>query len=239
MYAKFPRGVILISTHRPPGRRAYSCAHEIGHHVFGHGTQVDEYLENAEHPERTLPEEWLVNCFAGFLLMPLPAIIHAFKRRAWSPATCTPLQAQIVAGNLGVGYGALLAQMSRTFNLFASDRYEQLRRTTPKEIRQQLLGRTDSPHLLIVDRRWNSKVAADAEVGDTIVLPMDAHVEGNVIKKMCDCEQGDLMIAVRPGIARVEIVSEDFATFIRVSRRAYTGRNMFRFLEDPDGNDLP
>jgi Zn-dependent peptidase ImmA (M78 family) len=43
-YACMPRPVILVSTWRPPGRKAYNCAHELGHHFYGHGMRVDELL---------------------------------------------------------------------------------------------------------------------------------------------------------------------------------------------------
>ena len=36
---------ILISSHRTPGRQALTCAHEFGHHAFGHGTRWDLYVE--------------------------------------------------------------------------------------------------------------------------------------------------------------------------------------------------
>src|SRR5271170_232998 len=54
MEGMYQRGVpprIHLSAHRPLARRAYNCAHELGHHVFGHGTSIDELREDAKaHP---------------------------------------------------------------------------------------------------------------------------------------------------------------------------------------------
>src|SRR5262245_50631313 len=32
--------MILIAADRPPGRQRFSCAHELGHYTFGHGTHL-------------------------------------------------------------------------------------------------------------------------------------------------------------------------------------------------------
>jgi Zn-dependent peptidase ImmA (M78 family) len=37
-YQKGPPSRILLSAQRPLARRAFTCAHEIGHHWFGHGS---------------------------------------------------------------------------------------------------------------------------------------------------------------------------------------------------------
>lgn len=70
MYLKQKIPTILISYHRPPGRQVFNCAHELGHHIFGHGTKVDEYLENQQVRGITDSEEYLADRFASFFLMP-------------------------------------------------------------------------------------------------------------------------------------------------------------------------
>jgi Zn-dependent peptidase ImmA (M78 family) len=39
MYLRQDAPVILIASERPAGRQRFSCAHELGHHAFGDGTQ--------------------------------------------------------------------------------------------------------------------------------------------------------------------------------------------------------
>ena len=50
MYQRGARPRIHLSALRPLARRAYNCAHELGHHVFGHGLSIDELRKDArEH----------------------------------------------------------------------------------------------------------------------------------------------------------------------------------------------
>jgi Zn-dependent peptidase ImmA (M78 family) len=118
MYLKLnQRAEIFISTHRPAGRQASTCGHELGHHVFKHGTQIDEYLDGVAELERFDPQEFLVDCFSGFVLMPKSAVNYAFTIRGWNPQLCTSTQAYIIAGLFGVGYITLLQHMSKTLKL--------------------------------------------------------------------------------------------------------------------------
>ncbi|WFU14462.1 ImmA/IrrE family metallo-endopeptidase [Bradyrhizobium sp. CB3481] len=51
MYQKRISPCIHLSARRPLARRAFNCAHELGHHVFGHGSSIDELRESAKaHP---------------------------------------------------------------------------------------------------------------------------------------------------------------------------------------------
>ena len=42
MYAKEPSPTIIIGSYRPNGRKVFTCAHELGHHYFNHGTKIDQ-----------------------------------------------------------------------------------------------------------------------------------------------------------------------------------------------------
>src|SRR5690242_15432722 len=66
-YFKQPTPRILLSSMRPVPRRAFTCAHEIGHHWFGHGSTIDQLKED-ERSDSSKPEEVLANAFAGALL---------------------------------------------------------------------------------------------------------------------------------------------------------------------------
>src|ERR1017187_220960 len=76
MYAKASR-TILVPALRPQGRQAFTCAHELGHWFFEHGTHIDE-LDDMERERDDHPEERLVNHFASYLLMPPWAVEEAF-----------------------------------------------------------------------------------------------------------------------------------------------------------------
>src|SRR5262245_48455737 len=70
MYRGGERPNILLSALRPLPRRVFTCAHELGHHVFGHGSTIDMLVEEAEQDGVFKPREFLVDTFGGFLLMP-------------------------------------------------------------------------------------------------------------------------------------------------------------------------
>jgi Zn-dependent peptidase ImmA (M78 family) len=82
--------IMLLSSFRPLGRRVFNCGHELGHHLFGHGSTLDELQEEHQATGNSNPKEFLVNAFAGFLLMPPNAVRRAFTDRQWTAAEATP-----------------------------------------------------------------------------------------------------------------------------------------------------
>ena len=51
MYYQAPKPHIILSSLRPLGRRAFTCAHELGHHSYGDGTRIDELVKEREDPQ--------------------------------------------------------------------------------------------------------------------------------------------------------------------------------------------
>ena len=85
MYERGPPSRILLSPYRPLVRRTFNCAHELGHHRFGHGSTIDELTSaSANAPQSELPEEVLANAFAGFVLMPAIAIQRILSSRSFA-----------------------------------------------------------------------------------------------------------------------------------------------------------
>lgn len=227
--------VILIPTHRPPGRQAFTCAHEIGHWYYGHGTGVDEINDLEQYSEKK-PEERLVDIFASYLLMPPWAINEAYARRGWNPSNCTPIQAYTVAGQLGVGYQTLVQHLRYSLRLISSNHAQQLLKTTPKKLRCSLLGSDAARHLLIVDRSW-TKVAIDLQVDELAILPTNVRLEGGSANAIGRHTLGLIIEGCAPGITRVESNDRSWAAYIRVSRKDFTGRSIYRHLEDPDNDE--
>lgn len=62
---------IVLSNLRPFPRRIFTCAHELGHHIFGHGTKVDGLIEEGVTDRTYDSDEELVDGFAGAFLMRL------------------------------------------------------------------------------------------------------------------------------------------------------------------------
>ena len=91
MEGMYQRGIpprIHLSARRPLPRRAYNCAHELGHHVFGHGSSIDELREDAKAQPWEDPKEFLADTFAGFVLMPIIGLRRAFAAGVLTMPRC-------------------------------------------------------------------------------------------------------------------------------------------------------
>jgi Zn-dependent peptidase ImmA (M78 family) len=237
MYSHSETGTILLPSlhHRPPGRLAFSCAHELGHHIFGHGTRVDEYLRKQSRRRVTDPEEWLADCYAGYLLMPRSAVLDCFQRRGLSICNATEIDIYIIAGELGVGYRTLISHLRWSLRLLPSDRARMLARSTPKAIRAELLRECRYRHLTVVDSTWKSKaIAVDLRFGDAAIFPAGTRIDGQSVRISKNTETGVVVEGIQVGRSRAILANDDQAVFIRVSKADYVGRSIFRHLEDPD-----
>lgn len=233
MYCKVATPLILVSSLRPSGRQAFTCAHEIGHHIYKHGTRVDELVDRPIAKSRFDPEEFLADCFAGFFLMPKSAVSRAFATRGWDIRSCTPLQIYTIAGAFGVGYMTLIQHMSSTLNLLPRSRVNELERITPKQIRSAQLGRETREDLVLVDTQWDGR-AIDIQVGDLVQLPADVVGEGMCVSLSEQGKEGLLFRGAVPGVGRFHQPSTGWSASVRVSRRGYVGRSIFRHLEEAD-----
>lgn len=217
---------IIISSLRPRGRRAFTCAHEYGHFIFGHGTHVDELAGNYQ----TLrpPEELMANCFAGFLLMPRHAIITGFKNFGVQPSKCTPIQAYAISCWLGVSYDAFLTHASLAVGVMPNAVAEHLKKISPKEIKAQIARIDVGVDLLIVDQNW--KRAVDLVVGDMATLPAGSITEGSVTELVWESDDVICIRATSRGIGRA--VCDQWAANIRVMPAEYTGLARCRHLPE-------
>ena len=67
-------GQINVCAYRPAGLQRFTAAHELGHHVFKHGSTFDPQLDYAERFASVTVEERLAELFARYLLMPRRAL---------------------------------------------------------------------------------------------------------------------------------------------------------------------
>ena len=63
-----PDPAIIVSSLRPSGRRAFTCAHELGHFQAGDGTTVDELVGGSDKAASDATK-FMADCFAGSLVM--------------------------------------------------------------------------------------------------------------------------------------------------------------------------
>jgi Zn-dependent peptidase ImmA (M78 family) len=230
MYSKSPGPIIIISSERPSGRQSFNCAHELGHHVFNHGGRIDELIDN-KMKNNYCPEEFLANCFAGFLLMPKVAIQYAFRNRGWSLTNPTHTQLYIIADNLGVGYSALITHMQQSLRILNPSLALKLLKVQPKHIKAEILGYTTNSNLVVADESWKSR-AIDIQVGDLVLTRSETINEGECISPVHNSDKGDIFEGVTPGIGRLLNERFKWATFVRVSRKQYVGLGKYRHLKE-------
>ena len=229
MYTSASDPTIIISSLRPPGRRAFTCAHELGHHNRGNGVQIDEFVEQWDKP-RFDPKEFAADCFAGAILMPKMAVSKAFAVRGWSMESCTPEQIYMVSGYFGVGYATLVQHLRSALQVLPDTRAHALLKVSPREAQSLLLGWQTPDTVKVVDAHWTGR-AVDVELGDLIFVRGGAQSEGACIEPSSDVEHGRLFRAARPGIGRLE-AGITWSAFVRVSRRDYVGRALYRHWEE-------
>ena len=241
MEGMYQRGLpprIHLSARRPLPRRAYNCAHELGHHVFGHGSSIDELREDAKAKPWEDPKEFLADTFAGFILMPIIGLRRAFSVRGWTPETATPAQIFVVACEFGVGYSTVVTHLSAGVNLLSYRRAAALRRVTPKALRMGILGAL-TPEPLIVADHHRTGPTLDAEVNTLLLLPPGTEVKRGGLAFGRDLVAGRLFRATKPGIYQAS--AGEWAVFVRVAPiqqsepYGYVGLARYRHLEeDPD-----
>lgn len=230
MYAK-EFGRLFVPVERPPGRKVFTCAHELAHWWFDHGTQIDDLeFDKTDHE---LPQERLANIFAASFLMPKKAITAEFGRRNLVPEECDAFQLYAVASQFGVGYETLIKHLRWSLNLLSHARMGDLCAIPPKEIRRAVLGADLCRSLVVADIFWH-KTAIDLEVGDIAVVPKHARVRGQAVELLGDCSSGQVLRGIAPGIAQSIGDEPEWAAMIRVSRKGFAGRGAYRHLEDPD-----
>jgi hypothetical protein len=231
---RWPR--ILLSPVRPAVRRAFTCAHELGHHVFGHGFTIDELIEDWRERTAASPEEFLAQTFAGFLLLPPLGVRKAFTIRGWSAPQATPGELFTVACSFGVGYTSLVHHLTYSLRMLPRARADSLLRVPLPRVRRELLGSVSPQPLIVVDAAWQLPTL-DVEVGTHILTPPCTQVANDRLAWRADLPNGRLFEATRPGITQVFWIDRDRAIFARISRYQYVGLSKYRHLEDEDEDD--
>lgn len=222
---------IMLSSLRPAGRMAFTCAHELGHHCFNHGTTHDD-LRDEQMEKNFVPEEYIADCFACFLLMPKMAVSHAFYKRGWDAANCSARQLYTVSNWLGVGYTSLAKHMSYSLALLPQELMHELCKVSPKKLKGNILGEEFTGDLIIVDEKWTGR-PVDMQVGDMILAIDQAQFENTAIEPFSIGGKNTFK-AVRPGISRLYGNSGQWAAFVRVARKEYNGQCQYRHLEDSE-----
>lgn len=231
MYDREPKPRIHVSVLRPLARRTFTCAHELGHHVFGHGSTIDELRDDQSKNADRPPTEVLANAFAAFVLMPTVGLREAFARRNLNPNRASALDIYAIACNFGVGQATLVNHLALAIGMINPVHRASLGKITPKMIRTELLGETVPEPLTVADQHWNSPTL-DAEEGTLLLLPAGVVADTAILTPERDLAAGRLFRTLKPGITRVVIPGTSWATYVRIARRQYVGLARYRHLED-------
>jgi hypothetical protein len=219
---------ILINSERPSGRQSFTCAHEFGHHVFNHGSHIDEIDYKSDSDSE---EEFLADAFAGYLLLPKIALCHALSVRRWRIETLSPIQLYELANYFGVGYASLVHHMTSSLNILTQLQRRRFLSIAPAKIKSALSGRIPPADLISVDTNWTGR-PVDVQVDDIILVPHGTKFEGNCVS--CDPSDGtrSLLTVVKPGLGRLELKDKGWAVYVRASRKHYEGLSKYRHCEE-------
>ena len=227
-----PRPAIVVSSLRPAGRKTQTCGHELGHHIFNHGTQWDELIDDRSRSRWFEPEEFLVDVFSASLQMPKLAVCHELKKRGLDPMKCKAEEMYAFSTVFGVSFGGLITHLEKSLGLIDMRRACELAKHHPKDLRESLFGRPCPQNLVVVDHHWDSK-AIDVEVDDSVLLPPGVFLEGNYADIQECGGTRSVLTARSPGICRVSD-STGWASFVRICRKNYVGRAPYRFDEESE-----
>ncbi len=218
---------ILISNQRPLQRRMFTCAHELGHHIFGHGSKVDLLVNNESGGYNE--EEFLVDTFAGSLLMPITGVMAEFAKRNLNINQATPKDFLTISSVFGTGYQTLITHClkNKILNDFVAN---SLSKITPAKILHNIIDTNEiTSHFKIIDEFY-SATTVDLEVENVIILPNNSVVDSMYLRKYKEIKNETAYIAEKSGITRVTN-SNGNNYFVRIQSNSYIGLAEFRHLE--------
>ncbi len=172
-----PRIILPSLAHRPRGRVAFSCAHELGHFDLGHGTRVDKYVgDESDRRQEFSLEELAADTFATTFLMPRPAVLERFSCRQWALKEVTALQLYQVAVELDVGYGTLCNHLRYGLGLVDDAWLKSRAKFAAKALRTAIAPHSECTRLILLDEHW-PKLPVDMEVDDCLAISASVATE--------------------------------------------------------------
>ncbi|MDD5369718.1 MAG: ImmA/IrrE family metallo-endopeptidase [Anaerolineaceae bacterium] len=223
--------IIILSSLRPPGRQFFNCAHELGHHILKHGGKIDQLISDRTDKRIFDPIEFSADTFGGYFLMPKSLLIQAFHLRGFHIDQCVPLEFYRIANWIGIGYSTLITHMHFGLKLISTIQLENLQKFTPRKIRKMVLGHEVDKNLVMIDSYWTSR-AVDIQVSDLFVVPVGVEMEGTSVNVTDNREGLIIFEGFTPGISRLTRADNGWSVYVRVSKKNYQGRSIFRYLED-------
>lgn len=218
----------FVNAERPGPRQRYTCAHELGHHAFGHGLRADEVVGRRPFED---PDEFVADVFAGHLLLPELGVLRAFRAMETDPAAPDAFTVFAVASEFGVGYRTLLTHLVHTMKTLSRDRADVLRRHTPKRVRKGLTPGHPAPELTIV-APGGRKGAYDVVAGGLVLVLGGLETTAPGLDLEGQTVHGPVVRALYPGIWPLRVGGREVS--VRVMAPGYEGRAMHRHRENDE-----
>lgn len=221
---------ILLSNERPFTRRVFTCAHEYGHHYYGHGSKIDTQDYTRKYTTEQNQEELLVNTFAGSLLMPISGVKSQFAKRKLNPNKAHPVHFYLISSYFGVGYHTLIYHC-KVNKIISFDKAQSLLKYTPARIlKENFSNNIENSHFKYVDNISQPSIV-DLEVNNYLILPFDSIPNNNYLEKIQETELGIIYMAIKPGITELESQNFKNRIKIRIERQNFIGLSNYRHLE--------
>lgn len=222
---------IILSALRPFSRKVFTCAHELGHHLYGHGSKIDMIQKENGEQETYNDDERIVDIFASALLMPVAGIQLEFKRRNWDFKSATPIQFFTISSVFGVGYQTLIYNCTLN-RLISRTKSNELSKYSPSIFLNKIFNSEKKKgHLKIIDSKYREPTV-DTEVSGYLYVPKGVRLEGNHLESVYETRNGVCYQAVKPGILRANNEDNDQTYFIRIQNFEYEGISEYRHLEN-------
>lgn len=119
---------IVVNAEHPEYLQRYTCAHELGHHILGHGSQLDEESDIMGNAKADGHEELAAQVFAGNFLMPLQAVNRAQRRLGIKRrGRLSPAEVYAISRELDVSFSATAWQLVNLGRLSARQARDMVR----------------------------------------------------------------------------------------------------------------
>jgi len=222
-------GQINVCAFRPAGLQRFTAAHELGHHVFKHGSTFDPQLDYAERFSSVTAEERVAELFARYLLMPRRAVHKGLVNIGANVKNPQPSDIYRVAAWLGVGYTTLIHQMRWSLELLNQTQLEFLLGAKPQAIKQTLapsIAKFGRSELWPAHASWNGS-HIHVEIGD-VITGISGGNEGIVTAVDRACHQASSI-----GRCVFPLVGGGHVQ-VSVCRKEFVGFYEYRYLPEPE-----
>jgi Zn-dependent peptidase ImmA (M78 family) len=175
-YFAGPRPGILLNNQLDYGSQRHTAAHELGHHILGHGTRADLDLDPLTDRRAGWTEvEKTAEAFASWFLMPRHAVLKALSQLGRERIE-EPVDVYLLSLLLGTPYRSTVRHLPN-LRLISRESAQSWLKVPPNRIKSGLDPGVDAPHSRKPDVWVINRSFADStitmRIGDRLVVELD------------------------------------------------------------------